>query len=72
MEKVIEAFTDYFLRYTADVPAHEAGGHEIFDSDCKCQPEVTFNKENGWRIFNHKSLENKKMFGNGQPLPENR
>ena len=56
MEKAIERFTDYFMRYTADVPADEVEMHVGFNRLCKCMPEVTFDEKTGWRTFVHKSL----------------
>ena len=58
MEKIIERFTDYFLRYTADVPADEIKLHAPFSRDCECQPEVSFDEKEGWHTIIHKSLEN--------------
>lgn len=58
MEKVIERKVDYFLRYSADVPADEIKRHQAFSRDCPCLPEVSFDEENGWHKIIHNSLEN--------------
>lgn len=57
MEKVIERFTDYFLRYTADVPADEVELHDSYSRDCKCQPDVSFDQKEGWHTIIHKNIE---------------
>jgi hypothetical protein len=59
MEKVFEIITDYFLRYSADVPADEIKLHAAFSRDCPCQPSVSFDDMNGWHTLVHQSIEDK-------------
>jgi hypothetical protein len=55
-EEVFERFTDYMLRYTADVPADEIDQHSAYDACCKCDPDVVFDEKNCWRNITHKKL----------------
>ena len=57
MEKVMERKVDYFLRYTADVPADETNQHVVFSTCCKCEPEWSFDEVNCWHTIIHQSLE---------------
>ena len=57
MEKVIEQKVDYFLRYSAEIPADEAAQHKTFSRDCPCRPEVFFDEESGWHTIIHTGLE---------------
>lgn len=61
--KSMENFTDYMLRYTADVPTGEVYLHKKYDRNCDCQPVVTFNQNDGWRHFVHQPI-NKNNEGN--------
>lgn len=60
MEKVFERFTDYMLRYSANVPADEIYLHEHFSRDCPCAPEVDFDEKNGWHKLTHQLMEKPK------------
>ena len=53
----MERMTDYFLRYTADIPADEINRHDAFSTRCDCKPEFSFDDKNGWHTIVHKSLE---------------
>lgn len=55
-EKVIEKKVDYFLRYSADIPADEAEKHDPFNAICHCQPRVSFDPKNGWHKIIHKKI----------------
>lgn len=57
MDKVIEVKVDYFLRYTAEIPADEINSHDTFNTNCICKPESTFDEENCWRTIKHKTNE---------------
>ncbi|HEX8564110.1 MAG TPA: hypothetical protein VF648_00480 [Pyrinomonadaceae bacterium] len=56
MKKEVSNFTDFFLRYSSDVPQNEVDLHQVFSSKCACKPDVTFDEENGWRTFIHQEL----------------
>lgn len=57
MEKIIEIKTDYFLRYTAEIPADEINAHVAFDTGCPCNPDWFFNPDSGWHNIKHKTSE---------------
>lgn len=57
-EELIEKFTDYFLRYLAEIPANEINLHQAFSTECPCYPEWTFDQQTGWHNIIHKSFEN--------------
>ncbi len=71
MEKVIERKVDFFLRYSADLPAAEVLRHLAFSRYCPCQPEVFFDEESGWHTFIHNSLEDKNMKNEKEQIQEN-
>lgn len=54
---MMELFTDYFLRYSVEVPADEVSRHQKFSRDCPCKPSVHFDDSNGWHYFTHQPLE---------------
>lgn len=56
-EKVIERKVDYFLRYTADIPADEISLHNAFSTGCVCAPDWIFDPENGWHKLTHHPIE---------------
>lgn len=57
MEKVIERKADYFLRYTADIPADEINRHDAFSTQCACGPDWVFDPVECWHTITHKNFE---------------